>query len=132
MNPWIIMALVGAVIVFAIDFVVRRKKWKDNTKAEKISLVLHMCVVGVYLFLAVIGMFLGIVAGGADTAFGQLVNEVTLVMAAVYGIVAFVATIAAFVLRKLEKTKASILIHVFALAYFVIVLIVNDLSGKFL
>ena len=39
MNPWIIIALIGAGIVFLIDYIVRRKKWSDNTKAEKGSLI---------------------------------------------------------------------------------------------
>ena len=42
MNPWIFIGLVGAGIVFCLDYLVRRKKWKENTKAEKISLLVHL------------------------------------------------------------------------------------------
>ena len=28
MNPWIYVALIGAVAVFFLDFLLRRKKWK--------------------------------------------------------------------------------------------------------
>ena len=69
MNPWIIIALVGAVIVFLIDLALRRKKWNMNTTKEKISLVIHMIFVTLYLFSSVLGIFLGIVGASPDTFF---------------------------------------------------------------
>ena len=50
MYPWIFILLIGAAVVFVIDYAVRRKKWKNNTKVEKISLLLNMFSVGVYIF----------------------------------------------------------------------------------
>ena len=38
MNPWLVLMFVGAGIVFLLDYIFRRKKWKHNTKAEKISI----------------------------------------------------------------------------------------------
>ena len=50
MYPWIFILLIGAAVVFVIDYAVRRKKWNNNTKVEKISLLLNMFSVGVYIF----------------------------------------------------------------------------------
>ena len=33
MNPWIVILLVTAGIVFGIDYLLRRKKWNDNSKS---------------------------------------------------------------------------------------------------
>ena len=128
MNPWIIIALIAAGVVFLVDYLLRRKKWKDNSKAEKISLLVSMFAVCFYPFAAILGMFWGITGSGAKTAVGELVYKVTLGLLGVNWIVAIVATIGSFILRKKEKIKASILIHVFALSYIIIVFLVNGLS----
>ena len=52
MNPWLIIAVIGAGIVFLIDYLLRRKKWTDNTKTERTSLIVHMVSVPVYIFLS--------------------------------------------------------------------------------
>ena len=132
MNPWIVILLLAAAAVFAVDYLFRRKKWKDNSKAEKISLLVNMFSVGPYVFLSVLGMLWGIVPGSPKTAFGQLVNDVTLVMGSVYFVVAAVAVILSFVLRKKGKIKASIWTNIIALLYIVAVFTVNALAGKIL
>ena len=50
MNPWVIILFAMAGIVFAFDYFLRRKKWKDNSREEKISLLLNMFSVGPYVF----------------------------------------------------------------------------------
>ena len=130
MNPWVMIMFVMAGIVFGLDYLFRRKKWNDNTKQEKISLLINMFSVGPYIFLSALGMLLGIVSGGAETAFGEALNDATLVMAGVYFIVAIVAVIMSFILRKIGKIKASIWINVIALLYIVAVLGVNYLAGE--
>ena len=129
MNPWIIIALVGAVIVFLIDLALRRKKWNMNTTKEKISLVIHMIFVTLYLFSSVLGIFLGIVGASPDTFFGQKLYDITLLMANYIWIVAIFSTITSFILRKKGKTKASILTNLLTLAYIIIVFVVNHLAG---
>lgn len=57
MNPWIVITLFMAVVVFVIDYLLRRKKWNGNSKEEKISLIVNMLSVGPYTFLSVLGMF---------------------------------------------------------------------------
>ena len=93
MNPWIIIALVGAVIVFLIDLALRRKKWNMNTTKEKISLVIHMIFVTLYVFSSVLGMLWGIVGSSSDTIFGQKLYDITLVMANYIWAVAIFSTI---------------------------------------
>ena len=39
MNPWVIILFVTAGVVFGLDYLFRRKKWKDNSQEEKISLI---------------------------------------------------------------------------------------------
>lgn len=38
MNPWITLTIIMAAIIFGIDFLLRRKKWNDNSTEEKIKM----------------------------------------------------------------------------------------------
>ena len=132
MNPWLVILLVMAGAVFGIDYLLRRKKWQDNSKEEKISLLVNMISVGPYIFLSVLGMLWGITGGSPETAFGEVLFDATLMMGSTYFIVAFAAVIASFILRKRGKMKASIWINVIAFAYIVFVLAINSLVGEIL
>ncbi len=132
MNPWISVMLVSAGIVFLLDLIVRRKKWKDNTKTEKISLLLNMFSVVIYAFSSVLGVFWGIAGGSPDTAFGKLFYDVTLKILACNGIVSIVAIVGSFILRKRGKAKTSILLNLLAMAYMIILFITNYFAGAVL
>lgn len=132
MNPWVTITLVTAGIVFVLDYLLRRKKWRDNDKSEKISLLVHMFSVGPYVFASVLGMLWGIAAGRPESALGELLYDVTLRMGETYFIVAIAAVILSLVFRKKGKVKASIWVNVIALLYIVVVLGVNSLVGKLL
>ena len=129
MNPWAVITLITAGIVFGIDYLLRRKKWKDNSKEEKTSLLVNMFSVGPYAFLSVLGLLLGIAAGSPETAFGEMLYEATRTMASVYFIIATAAVILSFILRKIGKTKLSIWVNIIAVLYIVIVLFANNLIG---
>jgi O-antigen/teichoic acid export membrane protein len=118
--------------VFGLDYLLRRKKWKDNSKEEKISLLVNAFSVGPYLFLSVLGLLWGIVPGSPETAFGEMLYDVTLEMGGIYFLVAAAAVILSFVFRKIGKNKASIWINVIAFVYIVVVLGLNAFAGKIL
>ena len=132
MNPWLIIAVIGAGIVFLLDYLLRRKKWADNTKTERTSLIVHMISVPLYVFLSIFGLLWGIVAYSPDTAFGEILYDVTLTLGGYYWIIAAAAAIGSFVLRKIGKAKASIWINVIALAYMAVLLGANSIAGKLL
>lgn len=132
MNPWVIILLVMAGIVFGLDYLFRRKKWKDNSKSEKISLIINMFSVGIYIFLSALGMLWGIVPGSPETNFGEVLYNITLTMAGIYFIIAIIAVILSFVLRKTGKVKSSIYTNIIAFLYIAVVLTVNYLAGKIL
>ena len=132
MNPWIVILLLAAAVVFGLDYLLRRKKWNDNSKQEKISLLVNMFSVGPYAFLSVFGILWGIVPSSPKTAFGQAVTDVTLAMGSVYFAVAAVAVILSLILRKMGKIKASIWTNIIAFAYIAIVLAVNSIAGNIL
>ena len=132
MNPWIIILLVAAAIVFILDYLFRRKKWKFNSKQEKISLLVNMFSVGPYIFLSAFGLLWGIVAGSPETVFGLILYKTTLMMGATFFAVAAVAVIMSLVFRKKGKIKASIWINVIAFVYIALVLAVNSLAEKIL
>ena len=132
MNPWIIILLVTAAIVFILDYLFRRKKWKFNSKQEKISLLVNMFSVGPYIFLSAFGLLWGVVAGSPETAFGLILYKTTLMMGATFFAVAAVAVIMSLVFRKKGKIKASIWINVIAFVYIALVLAVNSLAEKIL
>ena len=132
MNPWVIILFVMAGIVFGLDYLFRRKKWKDNSRDEKISLLVNMFSAGPYVFLSVLGMLWEIVPGSPETALGEALYDATLTMGGIYFIIAAVATILSLVFRKKGKLKASIWVNVIALVYIAAVLAVNSLAGKIL
>ena len=132
MNPWVSILLVTAGAVFGLDYLLRRKKWKDNSKSEKISLIVNMFSVGPYIFLSVLGMLWGIVANSPETAFGEALYDATLMLGGIYFVIAGAAVILSFIFRKKGKIKASIWINVIAFAYIAAVLGVNHLAGKVL
>ena len=132
MNPWIIILLFAAGVVFGLDYLLRRKAWHNNTKEEKISLLVNMFSAGPYVFLSALGVLWGIVPGSPETALGEVLYDATLIMGGIYFIVAAVATILSLIFRKIGKLKASIWINIIALVYIVAVLAVNSLAGKIL
>ena len=132
MNPWVIIFFVTAGVVFGLDYLFRRKKWKGNSQEEKISLIVNMFSVGPYIFLSALGMLWGITSNSPETAFGEVLYDATLMMGGVYFIVAAAAVILSFVFRKRGKIKASIWTNVIAFAYIAVVLTVNYLAGKIL
>ena len=132
MYPWIIILFVAAFAVFAIDYLIRRKKWKDNSKAEKTSLLVNMFSVGPYVFLSFLALLWGIVPGNPESAFGKILYEATLTIGSFYFVVAIAAVILSFVFRKKGKIKESIWVNVAALLYIVAVLAINSLAGKIL
>ena len=132
MNPWLIIAVIGAGIVFLLDYLLRRKKWADNTKTERTSLIVHMVSVPLYVFLSIFGLLWGIVAYSPDTAFGEALYDVTMTLGGYYWIAAAAAAIGSFIFRKIGKPKASIWINVIALAYMAVLLGANSIAGKLL
>ena len=132
MYPWMILLLVMAAVVFIVDFLLRRKKWKDNSKEEKISLIINMFSVVLYFFLSILGMLWGIAAASPESAFGTTLYYVTLVLAGIFFIIAIAAIILSLVFRKKGKVKASIWVNIIALLYIVVVLAVNFLVGELL
>ena len=132
MNPWMIITLVMAGIVFGLDYLFRRKKWKENSKGDKISLLINMFSVGPYAFLSALGMLWGIASNSPETDLGEVLYDATLMMGGIYFVIAIAAVIASLILRKKEKTKASIWVNVIALAYIAVVLTINSLVGKIL
>ena len=132
MNPWIVITLFCAVIVFGIDYLLRRKKWKDQLRGEKISLLINMFTAGPHIFMSGLGMLWGIVGSSPDHAFGEFLYNATLMMGSTYFIVAIVVVISSLILRKKEKIKASIWIQGIALLYIIVVLAVNYFVGEVL
>ena len=132
MEIWIIMSLPLAAIVFLLDYLLRRKKWKENTKGEKVSLIVNMASIAPYMILSAYGMFMGIAGYGTETDLGAVLMDIVLTMGFVFVIVAAVAVIATLILRKFGKIKASIWINAVAIAYIVLVTLVHVLIGEFL
>ena len=132
MNPWIIILFVMAGIVFGLDYLFRRKKWTDNSKGEKVSLLVNMFSVGPYAFLSVLGALWGITASSPETAFGKVLYDTTLTMAGFYFIIAIAAVVLTFIFRKKGKVKASILTNLIAFAYIAVIFAVNYVVGKLL
>ena len=131
MYPWVIILFVMAGVVFGLDYLFRRKKWKANSTEEKISLLIHMFSVGPYIFLSALGMLWGIMPSSPKTPLAKTLYNTTLTMGSAYFIIAIAAVILSFIFRKTGKTKASIWVNVIALAYIAVVLAINSFAGKY-
>ena len=123
------MLLIAAAIVFGLDRLIRRKKWADNTKAEKVSVLVNMFSSGAYIFMSALGMFWGITGSSAKTAFGEILYDVTIYMAFYFFLVALVAVVLSFILRKVGKSKASTWVNLGAVLYYIVALVINYLAG---
>ena len=132
MEPWIIILLFAAGVVFGLDYLLRRKAWRHNSKEEKTSLLINMFSVGPYFFLSVLGALWGIVPGSPETALGEVLYDATLTMSGIFFVVAAVAAISSLILRRKGKLKASIWINVIAFVYIAAVFTVNFLAVKIL
>ena len=132
MNPWIVITLGIAGVVFGIDYLLRKKSWKANSKQEKISLLVNMLSGGPHAFLSVLGLLWGIVTNSPETAFGKILYDATFVLGEIYWFVALAAVIFSLIFRKKGKIKESILVNVIAFVYIAVVLFVNTLAGKML
>lgn len=132
MNPWILILLAMAGLVFCLDRLIRRKKWKDNSNAEKLSLLVNMFSVGPHAFLSALGMLWGIVPVTPKTHLGLTLYNATLTLAGIYFAVALAAVILSFLFRAKGKSKVSIWANVIAFLYIAAVLAVNTLAGKVL
>lgn len=129
MTIWIILTIIMGGIIFLVDFLLRRKKWNNNTKEEQVSLLVNMLTTGPYVFLSMLGMLWGLTSNTPETALGELLYNATLTMGGVYFIVAIIAVLTSLILRKKGKIKASIWVNIFSLAYIIIVLVTNYLVG---
>ena len=132
MNLWVIITFVLAGVVFGIDYLLRRKLWKNNTKEEKTSLLINMFSVGPYTLLSIFGFLRGIVSVSPETAAGEILYNVTLNMGAFYYIIAIAAVTLSFIFRKTGKIKASIWVNIIALLYITAVLAANYFIGNLL
>ena len=132
MNIGVTILLIMAAIMFGLDFLIRRKKWKDNSKEEKISLLVNMFSVGPYMFLSALSLLWGIASDSPETVLGEKIYDATLTMGATYFIFAAAAVVLSLVFRKIGKTKTSIWINIIAFVYIIAVLTVNSLAGSFL
>ena len=110
MNPWIAIGLFLALVYYLIDLIVRRKKWSNNTKEEKISLVLGMAILSVYAFCSALGMLIGIVGGGGSVL-SEFIHQATIAVGAVIWLLSLVSALGSIILRKKGKARASIMIH---------------------
>ena len=132
MHIWIIILFATAAGMFGLDYLFRRKKWADNSKAEKISLLVNMLSVAPYIYLSMVGMLWGIVTYAPETSLGEIIYDVTLRMASIYFIIAVIAVILSFALRIKDKNKASVGTNIIALLYIVVILALNLFAGKLL
>lgn len=120
---WLYLGAFAALVVFGLDFLLRRKKWSANTAEEKASLILGMVLLPVYLFCSALGLFLGITGSGADTAIGELMYTISLPLGTFIFVPSAFATVGSIIFRKKGKARAAKIVHFVALGYIVLVMI---------
>ena len=132
MESWFILSAPLVGLILLLDFLLRKKKWRENTAGEKVSLLINLIAIAPYMVLSAYGILMGITGCGAETELGLIVYDVTLYMASAYVLVALGAVVVAFLLRLFGKVKASIWIHAAAIGYIVVLSVVNYLASTFL
>ena len=107
MIIWAVPCLFFTGIVYLIDFLLRRKKWADNTQSEKNGLILTFLMSFPYLICSAYGIFMGIVGPSHDGELMRKLYEILLVVGGATFAVCLLATISSLVLRKLGKSVAA-------------------------
>ena len=132
MEIWIILGAPLVGLVFLLDRLIRRKKWSDSTKGERASLLINAISTIPYMIASAFGVLMGIVGCGSETELGRVIYDVTIYMGALYVFVALGAVVASLLLRKFGKIKTSIYINVAAIAYIIVVAILNYVASEFM
>ena len=127
MLVWCMPTLCFTAVVLLIDFIARRKKWNENTKAEKNGLILSFVVAFPYIFCSIYGRLMGIVGPQGHNPFTEMVYEVLLVVGKGTIFVCLAATIASLVLRWRGKAVASNRVLLFGLLYCAVLMAVSIL-----
>ena len=117
MIIWIVPTLFFAGIVLLIDFIARRKKWHENSKTEKIGLILTLLVSFPYIFCSIYGALFGIVGPRGSTSLMIALHEIAVLGGTGIAWVCLAATIASLILRKRGKAAASNLALLIGLLY---------------
>ena len=107
MIVWSIPTLAFAGIILLVDFIARRKKWDENTKTEKIGLILTLLVSFPYIFCSIYGVLFDIVGAKGTSALMIALYEIVVLGGKGIVFVCLAATVASLVLRRLGKAAAS-------------------------
>ncbi len=107
MIIWVVPTLLFAGTVLLIDFIVRRKKWQENTKNEKIGLVLTLLVSFPYIFCSIYGALIDIVGAQGTSSLMITLHEIVVLGGKGVVFICLAATIASLILRKCGKAAAS-------------------------
>ena len=107
MMIWVVPTVFFAGVVLLIDFIARRKKWSENTKAEKTGLILTALVAFPYIFCSIYGYLFGILGPRGSSDFMVALYEIVVLGGQGVLFVSLAATIASLVLRKRGKASAS-------------------------
>ena len=110
MNPWLYIWFFFAAVYYLIDFLVRRRKWNENTKQEKTSILTGMVCIAFYVFFSALGFLIGIVGPGSSLL-SQILYKTSVFLGATTWLVVLLVSIASIVLRKRDKVKASLYVH---------------------
>ena len=114
---WCVPSLCFTGVVLLIDFIVRRKKWSENTKSEKIGLALTLLVSFPYIFCSIYGYLFRILGARRNSPLMKALYEIAVAAGVGTVFVCIIATIASLVLRKKGKAAASNRVLLLGLLY---------------
>ena len=129
MEIWLLLIALAAALMFGIDFLLRRKRWKKNTREEKQSLLVSLACLPAYVFLSVLGMLLGIAAPTAETVYGGLLFDMAVMTGRFIWVVSIAAFVLGLVLRKRGNPRGSKLAQLAAMGYIALFGILCVASG---
>lgn len=127
-----IVSIIGLMIVFfLLDLLIRRTSWKNNTKDEKMSLIINFITIPIYFLMSSVGVLFGIVDCNAQTEFGKMLFDISVVMGSFTGITVVIVSVFSIILRKKGRTRASKWVHIGSLAYIMLFAGIYNLSSIF-
>jgi hypothetical protein len=116
---------------FLLDLLIRRTSWKNNTKDEKISLIINFITIPIYFLLGSVGVLFGIVDCSAQTELGKMLFDISVVMGSFTGITVIIVSVISIILRKQGRVRASKWVHIGSLAYIMLFAGIYNLSSIF-
>lgn len=128
MFMWILLIISYLVILGLVDYLIRKKHWRDNSLEEKRSLLVYFGCGIVYLVFSMIGVFVGISGEPYESGVGIALFNIAAYMSMATPAVCAIVSVLNIMLRKKNEFSKSNRIHLLAIIYILVSLLLSFIA----